>query len=130
DLENTEVRMLDKNAPLVGLGHFDVAELHEPNSVPGPNSWLYPIHRGVTEAGDGEDGRIKSAIGIGSLLMDGIGDTIRVSLTEDSVYEIPVAQAIAAKAMSLWTEGRDGPPGRPGDAARPAVAPYPASDSI
>jgi (E)-4-hydroxy-3-methylbut-2-enyl-diphosphate synthase len=62
----------------------------------GPNSWLYPIHLGVTEAGDGEDGRIKSAIGIGSLLSDGIGDTIRVSLTEDSVHEIPVAQALVA----------------------------------
>jgi (E)-4-hydroxy-3-methylbut-2-enyl-diphosphate synthase len=62
----------------------------------------YPLHLGVTEAGDGEDGRIKSAIGIGSLLADGLGDTIRVSLTEDSVYEIPVAQAIARKAMSLW----------------------------
>ena len=56
--------------------------------------WNYPIHLGVTEAGDGEDGRIKSAIGIGSLLADGIGDTIRVSLTEDSEYEIPVAQAL------------------------------------
>jgi (E)-4-hydroxy-3-methylbut-2-enyl-diphosphate synthase len=62
----------------------------------------YPLHLGVTEAGDGEDGRIKSAIGIGSLLLDGLGDTIRVSLTEDSVYEIPVAQAIAQKAMSQW----------------------------
>ncbi len=62
----------------------------------------YPLHLGVTEAGDGEDGRIKSSIGIGSLLMDGLGDTIRVSLTEDSVYEIPVARAIATKAMSLW----------------------------
>jgi len=62
----------------------------------------YPLHLGVTEAGDGEDGRIKSAIGIGSLLLDGLGDTIRVSLTEDSVYEIPVARAIAAKAMSRW----------------------------
>ncbi|HEX2751104.1 MAG TPA: (E)-4-hydroxy-3-methylbut-2-enyl-diphosphate synthase [Verrucomicrobiales bacterium] len=59
----------------------------------GPD-WNYPIHLGVTEAGDGEDGRIKSAIGIGSLLSDGIGDTIRVSLTEDAVYEIPVAQAL------------------------------------
>jgi len=58
--------------------------------------WNYPIHLGVTEAGDGEDGRIKSAIGIGSLLADGIGDTIRVSLTEDPVYEIPVARALAA----------------------------------
>jgi (E)-4-hydroxy-3-methylbut-2-enyl-diphosphate synthase len=65
----------------------------------------YPLHLGVTEAGDGEDGRIKSAIGIGSLLLDGLGDTIRVSLTEDSVYEIPVAQALAQKAMSLWRNG-------------------------
>ncbi|MDF1816378.1 MAG: (E)-4-hydroxy-3-methylbut-2-enyl-diphosphate synthase [Verrucomicrobiales bacterium] len=56
--------------------------------------WNYPIHLGVTEAGDGEDGRIKSAIGIGSLLADGIGDTIRVSLTEDAVCEIPVAKAL------------------------------------
>lgn len=61
----------------------------------GPD-WNYPIHLGVTEAGDGEDGRIKSAIGIGSLLSDGIGDTIRVSLTEDAVFEVPVAQALAA----------------------------------
>lgn len=59
----------------------------------GPD-WNYPIHLGVTEAGDGEDGRIKSAIGIGSLLQDGIGDTIRVSLTEDSIHEIPVARAL------------------------------------
>ena len=68
----------------------------------GPD-WNYPIHLGVTEAGDGEDGRIKSAIGIGSLLNDGIGDTIRVSLTEDSVHEIPVAKALAnvGQASSL-----------------------------
>lgn len=59
----------------------------------GPD-WNYPIHLGVTEAGDGEDGRIKSAIGIGSLLEDGIGDTIRVSLTEDAIYEVPVARLI------------------------------------
>ncbi len=52
----------------------------------------YPLHLGVTEAGDGEDGRIKSAIGIGSLLEDGIGDTIRVSLTEDPEFEIPVCR--------------------------------------
>ncbi len=55
----------------------------------------YPLHLGVTEAGDGEDGRIKSAIGIGSLLEDGIGDTIRVSLTEDPEREIPVCRALA-----------------------------------
>jgi len=59
----------------------------------GPD-WNYPLHLGVTEAGDGEDGRIKSAIGIGSLLLDGLGDTIRVSLTEDSVHEIPVGRAL------------------------------------
>ncbi|MDQ2867917.1 MAG: (E)-4-hydroxy-3-methylbut-2-enyl-diphosphate synthase [Verrucomicrobiota bacterium] len=59
------------------------------------DDWNYPIHLGVTEAGDGEDARIKSAIGIGSLLADGIGDTIRVSLTEDSIHEIPVARALA-----------------------------------
>ncbi|MDR2907091.1 MAG: (E)-4-hydroxy-3-methylbut-2-enyl-diphosphate synthase [Bacteroidales bacterium] len=54
----------------------------------------YPVHLGVTEAGDGEDGRIKSAIGIGSLLLDGIGNTLRVSLTEKPENEIPVAKAI------------------------------------
>ena len=56
----------------------------------------YPFHLGVTEAGDGVDGRVKSAIGIGALLEDGIGDTIRVSLTEDAVHELPAAHAIAA----------------------------------
>jgi (E)-4-hydroxy-3-methylbut-2-enyl-diphosphate synthase len=54
----------------------------------------YPLHLGVTEAGDGEDGRIKSAVGIGTLLEDGLGDTIRVSLTEDPEFEIPVAKAL------------------------------------
>ena len=72
----------------------------------GPD-WNYPIHLGVTEAGDGEDGRIKSAIGIGSLLSDGIGDTIRVSLTEDAVFEVPVAQALAAPFQNKT----DQPPG-------------------
>jgi len=57
----------------------------------GPD-WNYPLHLGVTEAGEGEDGRIKSAIGIGSLLCDGLGDTIRVSLTEDSPNEIAVCR--------------------------------------
>ena len=77
----------------------------------------YPLHLGVTEAGDGEDGRIKSAIGIGTLLHDGLGDTLRVSLTEDSVYEIPVARAIAAKTMSLWSTAPVAP-------ARDALDPY------
>jgi (E)-4-hydroxy-3-methylbut-2-enyl-diphosphate synthase len=58
------------------------------------STWNYPLHLGVTEAGEGEDARIKSSIGIGSLLADGIGDTIRVSLTEDSPHEIPVAKAL------------------------------------
>ena len=62
----------------------------------------YPLHLGVTEAGDGEDARIKSAIGIGSLLLDGLGDTLRVSLTEDPVAEIPVAQDLAKRARSWW----------------------------
>ncbi|QYM77576.1 (E)-4-hydroxy-3-methylbut-2-enyl-diphosphate synthase [Horticoccus luteus] len=79
----------------------------------------YPLHLGVTEAGDGEDGRIKSAIGIGSLLLDGLGDTIRVSLTEDSVYEVPVAQAIARKAMSLWQPSPSAPV-----AAHDSIDPY------
>lgn len=58
---------------------------------------VYPLHLGVTEAGDGEDGRIKSAVGIGALLEDGLGDTIRVSLTEAPEAEIPVAQKLIAK---------------------------------
>ena len=57
----------------------------------------YPLHLGVTEAGDGEDGRIKSAVGIGALLEDGLGDTIRVSLTEDPEFEIPVAKKLIDK---------------------------------
>ncbi len=57
----------------------------------------YPLHLGVTEAGDGEDGRIKSAVGIGSLLEDGIGDTIRVSLTEDPEFEIPVCRDLVKR---------------------------------
>lgn len=54
----------------------------------------FPLHLGVTEAGDGEDGRIKSAVGIGALLADGYGDTIRVSLSEDPIMELPVASTI------------------------------------
>ena len=61
------------------------------------NGRVYPLHLGVTEAGDGEDGRIKSAVGIGALLEDGIGDTIRVSLTEEPEKEIPVAQKLIQK---------------------------------
>jgi (E)-4-hydroxy-3-methylbut-2-enyl-diphosphate synthase len=66
----------------------------------GPD-WNYPLHLGVTEAGEGEDGRIKSAIGIGSLLCDGLGDTIRVSLTEDSPHEIAVCRDLLAQIPVL-----------------------------
>src|SRR5947207_9687658 len=72
-----------------------VARLNEEGA-----DWNYPIHLGVTEAGEGEDARIKSAIGIGSLLADGIGDTIRVSLTEDSIHEIPVAKALISSVAA------------------------------
>ena len=57
----------------------------------------YPLHLGVTEAGDGDDGRIKSALGIGTMLEDGIGDTVRVSLTEDPEFEVPVAKKLIAR---------------------------------
>ncbi len=60
----------------------------------------YPLHLGVTEAGDGEDGRIKSAVGIGALLEDGLGDTVRVSLTEDPEFEIPVARDLVERYSS------------------------------
>src|SRR5712664_981186 len=78
----------------------------------GPD-WNYPIHLGVTEAGEGEDGRIKSAIGIGSLLCDGLGDTIRVSLTEDSPREIEVCTDLLAQipilSNSRWGEAPSSP---------------------
>src|SRR5216110_3297901 len=76
-----------------------VARLNEEGA-----DWNYPIHLGVTEAGEGEDARIKSAIGIGSLLSDGIGDTVRVSLTEDSVHEIPVAKALTETGPRITVE--------------------------
>ena len=80
-----------------------VARLNEE----GPD-WNYPLHLGVTEAGEGADGRIKSAIGIGALLEDGIGDTVRVSLTEDSVHEIPVCQELVKKYNTRWEQQRAG----------------------
>jgi len=76
-------------------------------------SECYPLHLGVTEAGDGEDGRIKSAIGIGTLMEDGLGDTIRVSLTEDPEFEIPVCKDLVKRY-----EVR----GRQGDSAAPVSA--------
>jgi (E)-4-hydroxy-3-methylbut-2-enyl-diphosphate synthase len=77
----------------------------------GPD-WNYPLHLGVTEAGEGEDARIKSAIGIGSLLADGIGDTIRVSLTEDSPHEIPVARALIENLKKTSNAQRPTPNGQ------------------
>ena len=81
-----------------------VARLNELGS-----DWNYPLHLGVTEAGEGEDARIKSAIGIGSLLADGIGDTIRVSLTEDSPHEIPVAKALVENIKTTPNAQRSTP---------------------
>jgi (E)-4-hydroxy-3-methylbut-2-enyl-diphosphate synthase len=72
----------------------------------------YPLHLGVTEAGGGEDARVKGALGIGTMLRDGLGDTIRVSLTEDPVAEVPVALALAVEAEKLWArtaEAASGP---------------------
>jgi len=66
----------------------------------------YPLHLGVTEAGEGEDGRIKSAVGIGTLLEDGLGDTIRVSLTEEPEYEIPVAKALVDRYAHRGEHGQ------------------------
>lgn len=89
----------------------------------GPD-WNYPIHLGVTEAGEGEDGRIKSAIGIGSLLCDGLGDTIRVSLTEDSPREIEVCRDLLAQIL-LLTQAADAL----APAAEKPAASLPAADS-
>lgn len=75
----------------------------------GPD-WHYPLHLGVTEAGEGVDGRIKSAIGIGALLYDGLGDTIRVSLAEDPVVEIPVCKALIKVVANLTAIARTAPP--------------------
>ncbi len=77
----------------------------------------YPLHLGVTEAGDGEDGRVKSASGIGALLEDGIGDTIRVSLTEPPECEIPVARALVARYAAR--EPRAAPAHAPAEAVDP-----------
>src|SRR5205809_2825695 len=93
DLHNFKFSMKSSNPKVVsGCCRLLVARLER-----GGPDWNYPIHLGVTEAGDGEDGRIKSAIGIGSLLEDGLGDTIRVSLTEDPELEIPVCRDIVKR---------------------------------
>ena len=90
---------LERREAIPDIGHSPLVISH--------SSWAYPVHLGVTEAGDGEDARIKSAIGIGSLLADGIGDTIRVSLTEDSVHEIPVAKALVECGTRIAERGTE-----------------------
>jgi len=84
----------------------------------GATQHIYPLHLGVTEAGDGEDGRIKSAMGIGALLQDGIGDTVRVSLTEPPENELPVADSIVRHYPILVPDAQ-----RPAD--HPALPPLP-----
>lgn len=79
----------------------------------------YPLHLGVTEAGEGEDARIKSALGIGSLLADGLGDTIRVSLTEDPWHEIPVCREIVSRAEGFAALGAASVVTLPADPADP-----------
>jgi (E)-4-hydroxy-3-methylbut-2-enyl-diphosphate synthase len=86
---------------------------------------IYPLHLGVTEAGDGEDGRIKSAVGIGTLLEDGIGDTIRVSLTEDPEFEIPVCKDLVKRYSRI-----DGKTGRPEDVLINNETTFGLSDSL
>jgi (E)-4-hydroxy-3-methylbut-2-enyl-diphosphate synthase len=96
--------------------------------------WNYPLHLGVTEAGDGEDGRIKSAIGIGSLLCDGLGDTIRVSLTEDSPNEIAVCNDLLAQIPELTDPDAEMPDVRlaydPFDYARRATPEIELADGV
>ncbi len=90
----------------------------------------YPLHLGVTEAGEGEDARIKSAIGIGSLLADGLGDTIRVSLTEDAWHEIPVCKEIVSRAEGFAALGAASSVKLPADPADPFSFVRRATDTI
>ena len=101
DFHNFKFSMKSSNPKvMIECYRLLVARLEQEGS-----DWNYPIHLGVTEAGDGEDGRIKSAIGIGSLLCDGLGDTIRVSLTEDSPREIEVCRDLLAQIPRLANLG-------------------------
>lgn len=95
DYHNIVLSMKSSN-PLVMVQAYRLLIQHMMDEF----SECYPLHLGVTEAGDGEDGRIKSAIGIGTLLEDGIGDTIRVSLTEDPEFEIPVCMDLVKRLPS------------------------------
>lgn len=100
DYHNIILSMKSSN-PLVMVQAYRLLITH----MQGEFGECYPLHLGVTEAGDGEDGRIKSAIGIGSLMEDGIGDTIRVSLTEDPEFEIPVCKDLVERYRVILTNG-------------------------
>ena len=82
---------------MIAAYRLAVARMQEENMA-------YPLHLGVTEAGDGEDARVKSCIGMGSLLADGLGDTLRVSLTEDPVHEVPVGKDLVRWTEALWQQ--------------------------
>lgn len=109
----SNVRVMVQSVRLL-VAEMDKANMH------------YPLHLGVTEAGEGEDGRVKSAVGIGTLLADGLGDTVRVSLSEPPECEIPVAQKlvnyIAARAGHAPIDETDGDFGRLQFAKRPTIA--------
>ncbi len=94
--------------PRVAVQAYRLLALRLEERAPGQPS--YPFHVGVTEAGDAEDGRVKSAIGIGALLLDGLGDTIRVSLTEDPEREVPVARTLAEQTHARWERAALLPP--------------------
>src|SRR5690606_2986443 len=112
DYHNIVLSMKSSN-PLVMVQAYRLLVLHMMEEF----GECYPLHLGVSEAGDGEDGRIKSAIGIGSLLEDGIGDTIRVSLTEDPEFEIPVCRDLARRYVNRACA-------ETAETLRPAFSPY------
>lgn len=121
DFHNFKFSMKSSNPKvMIECYRLLVARLDELSS-----DWNYPIHLGVTEAGEGEDGRIKSAIGIGSLLCDGLGDTIRVSLTEDSPREIEVCRDLLAQIPSLTVAVDGNPPHSLNGGALPNAATFP-----
>ena len=90
------------------LVHKLMARAVQPPPFGGKEGGIYPLHLGVTEAGEGEDGRIKSAVGIGTLLEDGLGDTVRVSLTEEPEFEIPVARELVSRYAARSGHGMEG----------------------
>ena len=116
DYHNIILSMKSSN-PLVMVQAYRLLIMHMQEEF----GECYPLHLGVTEAGDGEDGRIKSAIGIGSLMEDGIGDTIRVSLTEDPEFEIPVCKDLVERYDSPLPTAKCE---QPTAASQPAYSPF------